>query len=710
MIERCGDRQRKCDGLGKWPLHFFVESLPVMLQIALLLLVCGLCRSMWSINTLVAYTLITLTGLGVGFYVAIVIAGMSSYACPFQTPASTTLRGPWKKVRRGIVSSIVYCAQVPLYTHWLLTSKVRPFLHRQSRPWLEQKELDIIHRTNTNDVRCVSWILRNITDPEALDAAIRLAGEIRWFDDRINVEPPYDLIVSTFEACFDSTGKLYPGSRDRAYYSGRATIWIRTLAMCKSEEFAKTFPLPGTKCAAPGLDLDLRHLLPINSQAWAVNWCAARLLEINREHTPSHSQWISNVLLHLSWANPITLDIGLILNHISSAHETETIIPLNVTLNRLLVWCIFLGSPVEEEALKVRDKSYGISCSLFFRSLTVRLPSDRIERILYQLSKAIVPAINGTHAQRRSIQHVLRDLIQLENRPWCLTKTVYEWCSVMCANRQRLSDQESLLLTCLEIGFRHLDVRHPYIKTRLTHTEYHQELVDVVFKSQNSEAIADLLCAWTVEGDYNEPAHSFLDFCAGRLVGLHDLVPFSSRLRRLVIRSVELIGYRGFEGVWMERFVTLLNRLHVKVEDMDDPFVWTKLLLETLQTFEGAQCSSDWYWELLVELAISLSRLLRGEFAYSPQVTTFFVEAQEWGKLECWIGIVWMVWPAGAGGTTEEDLGCSMLSLFRQRPGAVQKLEQWMERWSKKRLCNRIPESFRRICKEGHDTSQRDAP
>ena len=26
MIERCGDRQHKCDGLQKWPLNFFVES------------------------------------------------------------------------------------------------------------------------------------------------------------------------------------------------------------------------------------------------------------------------------------------------------------------------------------------------------------------------------------------------------------------------------------------------------------------------------------------------------------------------------------------------------------------------------------------------------------------------------------------------------------------------------------------------------------
>ena len=26
MIERCGDRQRKCDGLEKWPLDLFIES------------------------------------------------------------------------------------------------------------------------------------------------------------------------------------------------------------------------------------------------------------------------------------------------------------------------------------------------------------------------------------------------------------------------------------------------------------------------------------------------------------------------------------------------------------------------------------------------------------------------------------------------------------------------------------------------------------
>ena len=98
MIERCGDRQRKCDGLRRWPFHLFVESLPLMLQVALLLLACGLCRHMISINDSVAAVLITLTTLGVLFYLGVVIAGVSSYACPFQTPASTALHGLWKKV------------------------------------------------------------------------------------------------------------------------------------------------------------------------------------------------------------------------------------------------------------------------------------------------------------------------------------------------------------------------------------------------------------------------------------------------------------------------------------------------------------------------------------------------------------------------------------------------------------------------------------
>ena len=135
---------------------------------------------------------------------------------------------------------------------------------------------------------------------------------------------------------------------------------------------------------------------------------------------------------------------------------------------------------------------------------------------------------------------MLHGLIELETRPMCLTETAYDWCSVICENRESLGDWEGLLLTSLEIGFRHLDPQDRHTVPTLTHTERHLEMADVVFRSQESEAIADLLHAWTTS---TTPAHTLLNTCTKHLLALHNLMPFSSRLRRLAMRSFELIGY-----------------------------------------------------------------------------------------------------------------------------------------------------------------------
>jgi len=412
VIERCGDRQQKFDGLKKWPLHFIFECLPVMLQTALLLLACGLCKHIWSINATVARTLISLTGLGVMFYIGVVIAGTSSYACPFQTPVSILLRHLWKMARRGIVPSIVHSKRVLSQTHGTWKRRVRPLLRRQApptipleniqvqqselestadnppqpeplstldgvpqpespgrifgpEPWLKPKDLSITHRTNADDIRCVSWVIINIADPEALDAAIRLAGEIRWFDDGVDINPPYDLIVSTFEACFDSTRRLYPGSRDRAYYSSRAILWIHVLAACRSWELASTFPLSDVEFTTPAPDPDLEHLLLANHGLSSAYARIGQLLEFDQGYTHPHSQWASNLLLNYSWAYRTELASehnDFIFYWVSRTHETKITVHLDTTLNRLLVWCALLGSPVEEEVLKVQNKSYDVSC------------------------------------------------------------------------------------------------------------------------------------------------------------------------------------------------------------------------------------------------------------------------------------------------------------------------------------------------------------
>lgn len=89
-------------------------------------------------------------------------------------------------------------------------------------------------------------------------------------------------------------------------------------------------------------------------------------------------------------------------------------------------------------------------------------------------------------------------------------------------------------------------------------------------------------------------------------------------MRRLVIRSVELISYKGFEGVGVEKFIDLLNHLHVTVKDIDSGSVWAVLLLDTLRGPEGARNLSHRCWNLLVGLVILESSWLEDEFAYDP--------------------------------------------------------------------------------------------
>ena len=432
VIERCGDRQRKRDGLERWPFHLFVESLPVMLQIALLLLACGLCRNMASINTPVAGILISLTALGVLFYLGIVVVGTHSYECPFQTPVSNMFRSSWRKSRPHITAIVLpifagtYLFKCLLWTPTLTTLHqlweaiqcrlahallgfplinarhhprgpslpiVQPgprepasslyglwedfqctilriilrlphippqltakeaSLSRGSSPWSPPMALATLQKANANDIRCVSWILRSITDPESLDAAIRLAGTIRWFEDGHDVIPPYGLIISILHACFDSSGDLYPASKDRAYYTARAILWIHILATCKSKEFAAMFPLP-TRYTPPTPDHDLTHLLSVY-KASSVGLRLRFLLDVNPRLTPTHTQWVSNAVLHLTWANWATPNaFDWICRHVCDGDLPA--LPLDAVLNRLLAWCIVFGSPVREEALRVQDKS-----------------------------------------------------------------------------------------------------------------------------------------------------------------------------------------------------------------------------------------------------------------------------------------------------------------------------------------------------------------
>ena len=79
-----------------WKFDLIMESLPLMLQSALLLLGYALSRYLWTINLTIASVVIDITSIGLAFYVFIVIAATIADNCPFQTPVSQILRSVYR--------------------------------------------------------------------------------------------------------------------------------------------------------------------------------------------------------------------------------------------------------------------------------------------------------------------------------------------------------------------------------------------------------------------------------------------------------------------------------------------------------------------------------------------------------------------------------------------------------------------------------------
>jgi hypothetical protein len=104
-VERGQNRQRKLDGIIKWCFDSVLESLPLILQVALLLLGCALSRYLWEISKIVASVVIGVTSFGLLFYLFILVVGTAWESCPYQTPGSTFFHYLWPRVLRIIYSA-----------------------------------------------------------------------------------------------------------------------------------------------------------------------------------------------------------------------------------------------------------------------------------------------------------------------------------------------------------------------------------------------------------------------------------------------------------------------------------------------------------------------------------------------------------------------------------------------------------------------------
>jgi len=91
-VDRSRVRERKLDGIETWKFHIVMESLPLILQCALVLLGFALSRYLWEVSRSVSSVLIGFTTFGFLFYLLITTASIFSFDCPFQTPFSLLTR------------------------------------------------------------------------------------------------------------------------------------------------------------------------------------------------------------------------------------------------------------------------------------------------------------------------------------------------------------------------------------------------------------------------------------------------------------------------------------------------------------------------------------------------------------------------------------------------------------------------------------------
>ena len=158
-IERSQNRQRKLNGIVTWYFDHVMESLPLMLQFALLLLGCALSRRIWEIDTTIASVVLGVTSFGFVCYTLIVAAGALSMSCPYQTPSAQILRYLWQQI-----PSLTFFAPRSLVVQY-------PSTQPDSGQTLDQE-------ATTLDFHCISWMLQTSLDRGINNMTLKYLGSV----------------------------------------------------------------------------------------------------------------------------------------------------------------------------------------------------------------------------------------------------------------------------------------------------------------------------------------------------------------------------------------------------------------------------------------------------------------------------------------------------------------------------------------------------
>ena len=246
--DKSRDRQRKLDGFEKWHFRLAIESLPVMLQLALLLLGCALSKYLWTISRTVAGVVVAVTLFGVTSYVFLTLTAALYYNCPYQTPPSILTRTIIRYLTRNdIISTHSPRSPVEPLPSTKIIGRILGRLRSEVYNMLATlgcvsavaegaeyiplavivapharifEDISIDREICRADARCVSWILDSTTDTDVIFSTVRFAADMIWYLEIAGALSPHILADLFFDCLLD--GLVVPDKAEHASSIGMA--------------------------------------------------------------------------------------------------------------------------------------------------------------------------------------------------------------------------------------------------------------------------------------------------------------------------------------------------------------------------------------------------------------------------------------------------------------------------------------------------------
>jgi len=383
-VDRSRVRERKLNGIETWKFHVVMESLPVILQCALILLGFALSRYLWEVNRSASSVVMGFTSFGLLFYLLITTASIMSFDCPFQTPLSLVIRfmiglaAPyWRNLRRTFgpkrqpsPRTLRARRDLPLSMNAVgrgheleasITALACMAPAAIQFPWSTTPLF--IQETGSEggrlDARCITRMFIMSTDTDAVTSIMDFIPEIVWHGGIKAV--PLDRIYGILMDCFDFSGPspvVIPKLRDIAYLSARAFVHIELQRRCitRYEEHkqdgwkalcAEHPPLSPTDY---GADSDLEAVLFMVDMTLGYGdgfpWEQI-------EMTPSHHAWMSHAFIYRAWHEGEVSEV--VMDFVEDSMSLRPPSDIVIT-DCLFIIGLMIGVPFHVSDITVRDK------------------------------------------------------------------------------------------------------------------------------------------------------------------------------------------------------------------------------------------------------------------------------------------------------------------------------------------------------------------